>query len=53
MRACFCGRAARGFAWHDFKSASFDRLPPVASVIETIEQELYEGGIYALMQRQG
>lgn len=29
MRTCFCGRTARGFAWHDFKNATFERLPPV------------------------
>lgn len=26
---CFCGRAARGFAWHDFGTSPFDRQPPV------------------------
>ena len=26
---CFCGRAARGFAWHDFSLPAFDRPPPV------------------------
>ena len=26
---CFCGRALRGFAWHDFNTSPFDRKPPV------------------------
>lgn len=29
MRLCFCGRAARGFAWHDFSRTPFDRPPPI------------------------
>ncbi len=29
MSLCFCGRAARGFAWHDFSRTPFDRPPPV------------------------
>jgi hypothetical protein len=26
---CFCGRAPRGFAWHDFTRAAWDRPPAV------------------------
>lgn len=27
MRPCFCGRAPRGFAWHDFNPSVMDRKP--------------------------
>lgn len=29
MTVCFCGRAGRGFAWHDMSFSAFTRPPPV------------------------